>query len=72
MKPRKVCVTLELYTDEPLGNLKSCQWWADVTNTPCDYVVQAQANVIKPERRVRGRIVPVDQGGRVVREAKQP
>ncbi len=71
MKPRRVIVTLELETDAPLRWFKNRVDWL---NALCTFwtlqemdVHQVQVNVIKPEAKVRGRIVPVDQGDRVVR-----
>ncbi len=67
MKPRRVMIMVEATTDlNQAGIRKEIKWvfeqWCDGT------VHQVQVNVIKPEPRVRGRIVPVDQGDRVVRQ----
>ena len=55
MKPRRVFVTLELETDQPVSTLRRAKWWNDalyvLKTTTCE---QAQANVVnkqKPKNR---------------------
>lgn len=51
MKPRKVAVVLEMETDLPLSALRKQRMWnLWLRGTKAVYVVQAQANVIKPEK----------------------
>ena len=57
MKPRRVLVTLEIETDQELRDLKNHEWWNmhGLSNYWRVTAWQAQANVIKPEKKKRAR-----------------
>lgn len=44
---KRVSITLELDTDQPIATLRQSAWWNRIVGSYCE-VHQAQANVIKP------------------------
>jgi hypothetical protein len=49
MARKRVCITLELDTDQPIATLRRADWWTRLVGSYCE-VVQADANMIRPAK----------------------